>query len=735
MAEEKKIGVYICTGCEIGDSLDIESLEKIPASMKAPVGVVKNHPNLCSKEGVAFIKSDMAEKGVNAVIIAACSPRVNYDVFDLGTPLLDRVNLREHVVWTHEPNNEDTQMMAEDFLRMGILKMQRMDAPVPYKPEQEINKTVLVVGGGLAGLTAANEAAKAGYDVVLAEKEASLGGWMAKIYKQAPSKPPYEALEEPLIHNLIKEVQENPKIKIYTNAVVEKIDGAPGLYDVSVGGETFKAGAVVQAAGTIPYDASKLSDLGFGTHPNVVTNYMLEEMALKGQIMKPSDGQPPQSIAFIMCAGQRDEQHLPYCSATCCVESLKQAKYFRDKDPNSKVYIFYKDMRTPGQLEYFYKSMQNDPGVFLTKGEVTGITGNGNNNLVVNVKNTLIGEDISVDADLVVLVTGMVPVTGIGEEELPPGVKPEDEFQPYVMIEANILKLGYRQGGELPVIQYGYPDSNFICFPYETRRTGVYSTGSVRTPMDIASTMDDATGAALKAIQCIEMSSRGEAVHPRAGDISFADFFMQKCTQCKRCTEECPFGAINEDEKGNPLYNPTRCRRCAICLGACPERIISFQNYSVDQIGNMVKNIEIPEDDEEKLRAIVFVCENDAYPALDMVGIHRLKYNSLVRFVPLRCIGSMNLVWVADALSKGVDGILLLGCQYGEDYQCHMATGSKLAEVRLSKVAETLGRLQLEPERIQFKQVSITDYDKIPKILDEYIDSLKGFGPNPYKGF
>jgi len=731
---DKKIGVYICTDCEIGKALDIEGLKKVAVKMKAPV--VKEHPSLCLKEGVDFIKNDMAAEGVNAVIIAACSPRVNYDTFDLGIPLVERVNLREQVVWTHKPNDEDTQMMAEDYIRMGILKMNKIEAPEPYKVE-DLSRNVLVVGGGIAGITAANQAAKAGYDVFLVEKSDSLGGWMANIYKQAPTEPPYENLEEPEISDLIKEVRQNPKVKIFTSAQVEKIDGAPGIYNVTVkqngNSETFRAGAVVEAVGTVPYDATKIDHLGFGKYPNVITNYMMEGLALKGAILRPSDGKPAKSVAFIQCAGQRDENHLPYCSATCCVESLKQAKYVRNQDPDAKVFIFYKDMRTPGHYEYFYKSMQNDPGVFLTKGEVKGITEGDNQNLIVSVENTLVGEKISVDADLVVLATGMVPVTGLGEEILPPGVKPGDEFIPYVMIETNTLNLGYRQGGELPSLAHGYPDSNFICFPYETRRTGVYAAGNVRAPMDITSSKEDAAGAALKAIQCIELTSRGEAVHPRVGDISYADFFMQKCTQCKRCTEECPFGAINEDEKANPLYNPTRCRRCAVCLGACPERIISFKNYSVDMIGNMVKNIEVPGEEDEKPRAIVFACENDAYPALDMAGINRLQFNPFVRVIPLRCIGSMNLVWVADALSKGIDGVLLMGCQYGEDYQCHMATGSHLAKIRLSKVAETLDRLKLESGRVQMTQVSISEYHKIPQILDEFLQKLEGFGPNPYK--
>ncbi len=210
---------------------------------------------------------------------------------------------------------------------------------------------------------------------------------------------------------------------------------------------------------------------------------------------------------------------------------------------------------------------------------------------------------------------------------------------------------------------------------------------------------------------------------------------MQRCTQCKRCTEECPFGAINEDEKGNPLPNPTRCRRCGVCMGACPERIISFKNYSVPMVGNMIKNIEVPEEDEEKPRILVLACENDAYPALDMAGIRRLQYNAWVRIIPVRCLGSMNLVWIADALSKGIDGILLLGCKHGDDYQCHFVKGSELANIRLSKIMETLNRLALESDRVCLEQLSITDYQRLPEILDGFAARLEAAGPNPYKGF
>ena len=136
----------------------------------------------------------------------------------------------------------------------------------------------------------------------------------------------------------------------------------------------------------------------------------------------------------------------------------------------------------------------------------------------------------------------------------------------------------------------------------------------------------------------------------------------------------------------------------------------AFKDYSVDIIGSMIKSIDVP-DDEDTFRIIALTCENDAYPALDTAGINHKKIDPSVRVIPMRCLGGMNLVWVADALSKGIDGILLLGCKYGENYQCHFAKGSELAEQRLSKVSETLNRLQVESERVQLMQVSISDHD------------------------
>jgi quinone-modifying oxidoreductase subunit QmoB len=803
---EKKLGVYICEGCGIGEALDIERLKgKVPPKIK----VCKTHPFLCGPDGVNLIKQDIEGEGVNTAVIAACSRRVLYDVFDFGPVIVNRVNLREGVVWSHKPQedrmtgeeggpqvDEVIQEMAEDYVRMGIAEAEKVLPVEPFKPEDPINKRILVLGGGISGLSAALEVAKTGYEAVVLEKEAAVGGFASKMRKQTPTAYPYENLQEPVIGQIIAEAEAHPKIEIRTGTEVARIAGQPGLYDVTLKPAGTKSewdvmskeqeealleklaaegiaptarevspdepatilrknpdaerfGAVILATGWRPWELKKEEEppaeepaegegegekpaetkaeaeeteapeptyehLGFGQFPNVVTNVAFEEMAGQGKILRPSDGKPPASVAFIQSPGQGSDDDFPYTGFVTSMVALKQAKYVREDNPNGQAFIFYQHMRTPGQYEYFYKSAQQDEGIFLTKADVAAVTGNGDGSLIVEAKDTLLGANIQVPVDMVVLGTGMIPTTK----------------------DNPVMNLAYRQGPgfrDLDLFE-GYCDSNFICFPYETRRTGIYAVGTVRRAMSIQECMEDATGAALKAIQCIEAANMGVAVHPRSGDMTFPDFFFQRCTQCKRCTEECPFGALDDDEKGTPLPNPTRCRRCGTCMGACPERIISFADYSIDSIGSAVKAMEVPEE-EDKPRVLVLACENDAYPAFDQAAMRGLEYSPFIRIIPVRCLGSVNVVWIKDALSKGVDGIMAIGCKYGDDYQCHFAKGSELLNIRMEKIGEALKSLALEKERVQQIQIAIDEYDKIPGIIAEFMEVIESVGPNPFKGF
>ena len=752
---DKKYCAYLCSGCGIGDALDMEALaEVVTGEMSMEC---KTADFLCGSDGRALIEADVAE-GVNTVVVGACSPRVMQNEFDFGDDTISlRANLREQVIWAEvkpaegeEPHAEAAEFLNEkaaDYMRMACTQAQKIKPPEPHKLEN-LSRKILVMGGGISGLTAAKEAAAAGYEVTLIEKEDTLGGKAIDWRQSFPTKSPWTDLEENPVAALINEVEADAKITIKTGTEVARISGAPGAFMVTmkatgtetewdapakVTGEERELiekgemenpnaslvdymevdpnaevhGAVVVATGWVPADVSDYKHLGYGAINNVVTNVEFEKLAKEGKV--------PANVAFVQSpGGKENDKDFPYCNSVTSMVALKQAQYVCDDNEEGKAYVLYQHMRTPGSQELFYKAAQQNDGIFMTKAAVTKVEENGGS-LRVTAEDTLLGDNLELDVDMVVLAAGMVPTT-----------KEEDT-----------INLAYRQGPAFIDLDLfdGYADSHFICFPYETRRTGVYTCGGVRKAETIDEAIDDATGAALKAIQCLESTDRGVSVHPRSGDKTWPDFFMQRCTQCKRCTEECPFGALDDDEKGTPLPNNTRCRRCGTCMGSCPERIIGFTDYNIDLIGSMIKSVEVPEDDDDRLRVLVFVCENDAYPALDMAGMRGNGINHMVRFIPVRCLGSVNMAWIRDALSAGMDGAMLLGCTYGDDYQCHFVKGSEIANKRMENIGETLSTLGLESERCATEQVAITDYDKIPQIVNDFVEEIVEMGPNPFKGF
>jgi len=409
-------------------------------------------------------------------------------------------------------------------------------------------KSILVIGGGISGITAAVEAAEVGYEVFLIEKSPYLGGRVAQINQYFPKLcPPYCGLEINL-----RRIKANPSIKTFTLAEVETISGKEGDFEVTVKltprlvnnnctacgkcveacpverpddfnyglGKTkaiylphlmaspvkyvidkgvclgiecskcvpacpydaidlgmstkrfnIKVGSVILATGWKPYDATKLDNLGFSKFPNVVTNVMMERLAApngptQGKIIRPSDGKEVKSIAFVQCAGSRDEKHLPYCSGVCCLASLKQVTYVREKNPDAKVFIFYIDIRAPGTLEDFYLQVQGYENLSLVKGKVGKIEEDPETrDLTVEAEDTSSGKKVKEKVEMVVLATGIVPATA--ETKIPAEIT--------------------------------YDDYGFIA----SELPGIYAAGCSKKPADVATSVRAATGAALKAIQSI----------------------------------------------------------------------------------------------------------------------------------------------------------------------------------------------------------------------------------------
>jgi len=413
------------------------------------------------------------------------------------------------------------------------------------------NGSILVVGGGISGLTAALEAAEVGYEVFLVEKNPYLGGRVAQLNQYFPKLcPPTCGLEINF-----RRIKENPRIKVLTLSEVESVEGGPGNYTASVkirpryvnenctacnacnevcqteiesrfdfGMRTIKGaylpfelafpprfvidpavkadtedakrvkesckydavdfdmeekniqlqvGAIVWATGWEPYDADKLENLAYGKYPNIITNMQMERLAspngpTKGTVVRPSDDKAPESVAFVQCAGSRDENHLPYCSYICCMASLKQATYVREQYPEAMIYVFYIDMRTPGlRYERFYQKIKEDEKIVFIKGKVAEVNDAGNGNVTVVAENAVTGEKIHQTVEMAVLATGMQPTAA--DVKLPADLK--------------------------------YTEDGFIV--NDTAKGGMYAAGCAYRPLDVVTSNQNATGMAMKAIQTL----------------------------------------------------------------------------------------------------------------------------------------------------------------------------------------------------------------------------------------
>ncbi|MEE8188310.1 MAG: hydrogenase iron-sulfur subunit [Kiloniellales bacterium] len=765
---DRKPGVYLCEGCGIAEAVSVDDLEQV-ASGELKVPACKRHAAFCSEEGVALIAKDIESGEVNQPIIVACSPRVMTDRFTFPDAQVIRANLREQVIWTQPPGEEDTQALAADNLRMAVAQAKNSDPPVPHG-EGGASRKLLVVGGGVSGLTAAREAARMGVEVILVEKGSALGGWARKWSRTIPHRPPYRDPQPNGIGDLIAAVEADPAVTVMTGALVTRTAGGPGDFTVTLsqgGKETSeRVGAIVVATGWRGYDIARHEYLGYGTSPDIVTDIEFEELLANGGIKRKSDGAVPSNLAFIIPG---DSERMPYSSGVSDRVAIKQALQVIEAVPDAMVYVIYEDLRAHGTAEEFYRQGQ-EAGIIFQKGRVKSVAAD----LTVTLDDDLLGQEVPLSGlDMVVLSTGMVPnSTNVdlspaeeGADQLADDIDPaapvkvargngEDEAEAAetsgngaaengaaeeggepALPGGPILNLQYRQGPHLPILAHGFADSHFICFPYETRRSGIYTCGPVRRAMTIADSQQDAQGAVLKAIQAMRAADASTALHPRVGDLSFPEFGLDICTKCRRCTVECPFGAIDEQDDGYPVLNATRCRRCGTCMGACPVRTISFKNYSAQMVADMIKAVEVPDEFEEKPRILVFACENDAYPALDMAGINRHRISPYIRIVPVRCLGSVTMLWISTALECGYDGVMLMGCKTGDDYQCHFVKGSGIAQERMAKVGETLKSLALEEERVQVEEVSIADSGRVAELLNSFAGKIDEIGLNPFKGF
>ncbi len=450
---------------------------------------------------------------------------------------------------------------------------------------------------------------------------------------------------------------------------------------------TIKVGAILVATGWDPYPLLKVEEYGYGLYPNVVTNMEMESII--------EDSTEIKEVAFIQCAGSRDERHLTYCSAVCCSVTLKQVLRLKEKWPEIRCYIFYQDIRTPAFDEELYQKVKTFDRVIFIRGNPATVKPGENGGLKVRAEDTLTGSEMALDIDLLVLAGGMVPSQGSQET-------------------AQLLNL--------PRNPFGFFESHAPCHPEESQRTGIRVGGACWGPMNMTRSVESSHRAAM---DMMPLLGKTILVEPRIPVLNLA-----KCDKCKRCMEECSFSSFYFDTDGFPALDAAKCRQCGSCMGACPLAAISMRHFTIQQIAAQIKAMKPSFIGKNEPAILAFLCQNDAYHAAKSAAESHLPIPPNIIFLKVPCAGAVNNALIADALSLGIDGVLIAGCRDG---QCHYVKGNQLVQTRSIDLADKLRKMIIEPERVRFEHLEIRDSQRYADLVRSYVEELKRMGPNPFR--
>jgi heterodisulfide reductase subunit A2 len=553
--EEPRVGVFVChCGANIGRVVDVPSA--VGYALTLP-NVVHAEDNLfiCSTDAAKHISSSIREKGLNRVVVAACTPRTHEPLFrdtlreaGINQYYFDMANIREHCSWVHSKEREDATQKAKDLIRMSVARtallqpLQEFDLPV--------NKAALVIGGGLAGMTSALSIARQGFEVYLVEKDTDLGGMARRIHYTL------EGMDvQAYLHDLIRKVYQHPLIHVFTDAAIMEVSGYVGNFvtRVNTGGRVtaIKHGAAIIATGAKEY---KPTEYLYGKDGRVLTGLELEER-IAGREEQVINSR---SLVMVQCVGCRQEDR-NYCSRICCSQSIKNALKLRELNSQMDIYILFRDMRTYGFIEDYYREASNRDVKFICyepqdKPQVEAVEEDSRPILRITVTDPILRQKISLDADFLALAAAVIPSSTSNE----------------------ISKLF-----KVPLNPDGFfQEAHVKLKPVDFAAEGVYLCGMAHYPKHISETVSQAYGAAGRAVTLLSRDTI-------TASGSVCEVSESKCVSCGACITACSYGAIDfyDTPQGRKArVNPVLCKGDGLCNAKCPTGAVSLKHYTNEEV-------------------------------------------------------------------------------------------------------------------------------------------------------
>ncbi|MEW6377958.1 MAG: FAD-dependent oxidoreductase [Thermodesulfobacteriota bacterium] len=548
--QEPRIGVFVChCGINIGGVVNVPEVREYAKTLD---GVMYAEENLytCSQDTQEKIKKAIQENQLNRVVVASCSPRTHEPMFQetiremgLNKYLFEMTNIRDQCSWVHMHQPEEATKKAKELLRMAIAKSRLLQ---PLKePIVEVTKKGLVIGGGLSGMRAALELARQGFDCALVEKEAELGGNLRHIYHTIEGNDPQE-----LLRKTISEVRDHPRIQVFTKATLKNLNGYVGNFKsmISTNGseKEFEHGVVIVAVGA---RESTPTDYLYGQDARVITQKELEERI----ILHGEEVNRCQHIVMIQCVGSRTPEH-PNCSRICCSVAIKNALKIKERNPDTRITILYRDIRTYGFMERYYTQARNQGIEFIqyeldSKPDLQVEGGL----LQLRVKDRILGEEVTLQPDLVVLASTIIPY--------------ENETL------AKMLKVPLTADGF-------FLEAHMKLRPVDFATDGIFLAGLAHFPKSITESISQADAAVARATASI---AKGYvSVLPTISEVD-----QTRCVGCGLCELLCPFNAIRviETERGSKAETiAASCKGCGVCSASCPQKAATVHHFSDEQL-------------------------------------------------------------------------------------------------------------------------------------------------------